>query len=108
MLAAISLDRQSVYIANVIPWRPPGNRTPTPHETEICRPFIERLQRSRASSNEWWLANLWGLQERPERIDGIRLALDQYAAVTPAETQEARSFLPPFLFQGIFGLTTVS
>jgi uracil-DNA glycosylase family 4 len=42
MLGAIGLDRQSVYIANVIPWRPPGNRTPTPQETEICRPFIER------------------------------------------------------------------
>lgn len=42
MLAAIGLDRKSVYIANVIPWRPPGNRTPTPQETEICRPFIER------------------------------------------------------------------
>jgi len=42
MLAAIGLDRDRVYIANVIPWRPPGNRTPTPHETEICRPFIER------------------------------------------------------------------
>lgn len=42
MLAAIGLDRSTAYIANVIPWRPPGNRTPTPHETEICRPFIER------------------------------------------------------------------
>jgi len=42
MLAAIGLDRTSSYIANVIPWRPPGNRTPTPQETEICRPFIER------------------------------------------------------------------
>ncbi len=42
MLAAIGFDRSSVYIANVIPWRPPGNRTPTPHETQICRPFIER------------------------------------------------------------------
>ncbi len=42
MLAAIGLVRSSVYIANVIPWRPPGNRTPTPHETQICRPFIER------------------------------------------------------------------
>jgi DNA polymerase len=42
MLAAIGYDRNSVYIANVIPWRPPGNRAPTPHETEICRPFIER------------------------------------------------------------------
>lgn len=42
MLAAIGLDRTSAYITNVIPWRPPGNRTPTPIETEICRPFVER------------------------------------------------------------------
>ncbi len=42
MLGAIGLDRTHVYIANVIYWRPPGNRTPTPIETEICRPFIER------------------------------------------------------------------
>lgn len=42
MLAAIGLDRTSVYIANVVPWRPPGNRTPTPQETATCRPFIER------------------------------------------------------------------
>jgi DNA polymerase len=42
MLAAIGLDRNSVYIANVVPWRPPGNRTPTPQETATCRPFIER------------------------------------------------------------------
>jgi DNA polymerase len=42
MIAAIGLDRSSAYIANVVPWRPPGNRTPTPQETEICRPFIER------------------------------------------------------------------
>ena len=32
MLAAIGLDRTSVYIANIVPWRPPGNRTPTPQE----------------------------------------------------------------------------
>lgn len=42
MLKAIGLDRTGVYIANTVPWRPPGNRTPTPQETEICRPFIER------------------------------------------------------------------
>lgn len=42
MLAAIGLDRSAAYIANVVPWRPPGNRTPTPQETEICKPFIER------------------------------------------------------------------
>ena len=38
----IGLDRTTVYIANVIPWRPPGNRTPTPQETQICLPFIQR------------------------------------------------------------------
>lgn len=42
MLAAIGLDRSSVYIANIIPWRPPGNRTPTPQEIAICLPFILR------------------------------------------------------------------
>jgi uracil-DNA glycosylase len=42
MLAAIGLDRTSVYIANIVPWRPPGNRTPTPQESAICLPFITR------------------------------------------------------------------
>ena len=42
MLAAIGLDREQVYIANVIPWRPPGNRTPTPQEVAVCKPFITR------------------------------------------------------------------
>ena len=42
MLSTIGLDRQKVYIANVVPWRPPGNRTPTLQETQICLPFIER------------------------------------------------------------------
>jgi DNA polymerase len=42
MLAAIGLDRTSVYIANIVPWRPPGNRTPTPQESQICLPFTLR------------------------------------------------------------------
>jgi uracil-DNA glycosylase family 4 len=42
MLKAIGLDRSKAYIANVIPWRPPGNRTPTPQETQTCLPFIQR------------------------------------------------------------------
>jgi DNA polymerase len=42
MLATIGLDRTSVYIANIVPWRPPGNRTPTPQESQICLPFILR------------------------------------------------------------------
>ena len=42
MMTAIGLDRTSAYIANIIPWRPPGNRTPTPQESQICLPFIQR------------------------------------------------------------------
>jgi len=42
MLASIGLSRETVYISNVLPWRPPGNRTPTPAETAMCLPFILR------------------------------------------------------------------
>ncbi|HZH51422.1 MAG TPA: uracil-DNA glycosylase [Microvirga sp.] len=42
MLAAVGLDRTQVYVANIVPWRPPGNRTPTPQEVAICKPFIAR------------------------------------------------------------------
>nr|WP_238310645.1 uracil-DNA glycosylase [Methylobacterium organophilum] len=42
MMAAIGLDRSGAYVANIVPWRPPGNRNPTPQEVSICRPFIER------------------------------------------------------------------
>jgi DNA polymerase len=42
MLATIGLDRTQVYVANIVPWRPPGNRTPTPQEIAICKPFIAR------------------------------------------------------------------
>src|SRR5438552_7659625 len=48
MLAAIGLSRHgqapenSVYISNVIFWRPPGNRTPTDQETLMCLPFLRR------------------------------------------------------------------
>ena len=42
MLNAVGLDRRQVYIANIVPWRPPGNRTPTLQETQTCLPFITR------------------------------------------------------------------
>ena len=42
MLASIGLDRKRIYLANVVPWRPPGNRQPTPAEIAICKPFIDR------------------------------------------------------------------
>ncbi|MBB1250082.1 uracil-DNA glycosylase [Rhizobium sp. G21] len=43
MIAALGWRGDDVAVFNVIPWRPPGNRAPTPHEVEICRPFSTRL-----------------------------------------------------------------
>ena len=57
MLGSIGLDRSKVYIANVVPWRPPGNRTPTLQETTICLPF---MMRQIALVNPRWLVCLGG------------------------------------------------
>lgn len=42
MLEQIGLDRTNVYITNILPWRPPGNRSPTQAEIAACLPFLER------------------------------------------------------------------
>lgn len=42
MLAAIGLSEESVHITNIVYWRPPGNRTPTPQEALVCQPFLMR------------------------------------------------------------------
>ena len=42
MLSYIGLDRSKYYITNILPWRPPGNRTPTGGEIAVCLPFLKR------------------------------------------------------------------
>ena len=42
MLESIGYTRENAYITNVVPWRPPGNRTPTPEEVGMCMPFLMR------------------------------------------------------------------
>jgi DNA polymerase len=42
MLAAIGLEETQVHITNIVYWRPPGNRVPTPQEAQVCRPFLDR------------------------------------------------------------------
>ena len=42
MLAAIGIDRTGAYITNVLFWRPPGNRKPTPDEIATCLPCLWR------------------------------------------------------------------
>jgi DNA polymerase len=40
ILASLGLNRTKVYITNILPWRPPGNRTPTNQEIELFRPYV--------------------------------------------------------------------
>jgi uracil-DNA glycosylase family 4 len=42
MIKAMGLQREEVYIANVVKCRPPGNRTPEPDECDTCSPFLMR------------------------------------------------------------------
>ncbi|MFZ0243614.1 MAG: uracil-DNA glycosylase, partial [Desulfobacterales bacterium] len=42
IIEAIGLDRESVYICNIIKCRPPGNRNPHPDEIDACSPFLKR------------------------------------------------------------------
>ena len=42
MLASIGLDRVSTYLTNILPWRPPGNRTPTAEEIVMLKPWLFR------------------------------------------------------------------
>jgi uracil-DNA glycosylase len=73
MIAAIQMDREDVYIANVIKCRPPGNRNPEPDEIATCEPFLF------------------------QQIDAIRpkviVALGAFAAKTLLRTEEPISRL---------------
>lgn len=42
MMASILLDRSTAYITNVLNWRPPQNRDPSPEEAAMCLPFLRR------------------------------------------------------------------
>lgn len=42
MIEAMGYTRDQVFIANILKCRPPGNRTPTPQEMEVCIPFLRR------------------------------------------------------------------
>lgn len=44
VLGSIGLNPESdIFISNTVYWRPPGNRQPSPEETAICLPFVEKL-----------------------------------------------------------------
>jgi len=42
MLASIGVERAKIRLANILPWRPPGDRNPSDAEILLCLPFIQR------------------------------------------------------------------
>ena len=79
MLASIGLDRGAAYLTNVIFWRPPGNRPPSPDEIATCLPFLERqieLVRPRVLVSVGGVAAklLLGVNESVSRLRGRRLS----------------------------------
>lgn len=95
MLASIGFDRTTAYITNVVPWRPPGNRKPTPAEVATCVPFIERhvaLVAPRALLLVGGLAasTLLGTTEGITRLRG------QWRAHRPAGGQHEIPVMPTF------------
>lgn len=100
MLAAIGLDRGSVYITNILPWRPPGNRSPAPAETTVCLPFLRRHIELAAPRLLVLLGGisakaLLGTSEGITRLRGRWLSYDTGTQVLPA----LATFHPAFLLR---------
>jgi uracil-DNA glycosylase len=82
LLASIGLQREQVFITNVVKCRPPGNRDPLPEEIEACKPYLDRqialiqpkvivtlgrFSMARAFPNE----KISSIHGRLKKIDGI-------------------------------------
>lgn len=98
MLGSIGLDRRTARIANVIPWRPPGNRTPTDAEIALCLPFLHRqiaLIRPRGLLLLGAVAAK-ALLELPERDQGIGRLRGTWRNVSIAGLDSPVPALPTF------------
>jgi uracil-DNA glycosylase family 4 len=82
MMAAIGRDRSSLYISNIIYWRPPANRKPSDADISACMPFVRRQIELVAPRAILALGNTAAksLLDRPEGINRLRGRWYDYAA----------------------------
>lgn len=102
MLASIGFDRTTFYITNVIPWRPPGNRKPTPQEVGMCLPFIRRHVELVSPKAILMVGGLsaQSLLDRTEGITRLRGRWFEYASPgLPAPVPAIASFHPAYLLR---------
>jgi DNA polymerase len=104
MIVAMGLQRDQVYIANVVKCRPPGNRVPEPEEGSTCTPFLFRqidvirpevLVALGATAATWLLGQrqpLAGLRGRVHSVRGTKLIVTYHPAYLlrdPRQKKEA-------------------
>ncbi|MBT5263214.1 MAG: uracil-DNA glycosylase [Rhodospirillaceae bacterium] len=102
MIGSVGLKREEVYITNILPWRPPGNRQPTPGEIAVCMPFIERHIALIEPKVLVCVGGTSGktLLRRKEGIMRLRGRWFQYSADNAAETIATLAiFHPSFLLR---------
>jgi DNA polymerase len=89
MLATIGLSRQSnVYITNLIYWRPPGNRDPSPTEMQVCAPFLARQIELKAprlllTAGKFATQAMLGTEDGIMRLRGRKLRFTQEGLPAP-------------------------
>lgn len=101
MLTSVGIKREDCYIANILPWRPPGNRTPTSDEVAVCLPFLKKqielvkpkiifiLGRSAANA----------LLNNAESISGLRGHFIDYTTSNGTVIPTLSSFHPAYLLR---------
>ncbi len=89
MLSAIGLSRtENVYITNLIYWRPPGNRDPSPVEMQTCAPFLARQIELKApklllTAGKFATQAMLGTEDGIMRLRGRKLRFTQDGLPAP-------------------------
>ena len=89
LLASIGLSRETVYIANVVKCRPPGNRDPQPDEIAACRPFLDKqiaiidpkviVTLGRFSMQHWFAGSaISRIHGQPKQLPDGRVVMPMY------------------------------
>jgi DNA polymerase len=95
MVASIGLDRSRFLITNVIPWRPPGNRTPNDGEVAACLPFLLRQIALRRPKRVVLLGSL-ATAAVTGNPAGIRKLRGRWLAVTVRGMEQPVPMLPTY------------
>lgn len=115
LLASIGLSRETVYIANVVKCRPPGNRDPQPDEIAACRPFLDEqiaiidpkviVTLGRFSMQPWFAGSaISRIHGQPKQLPDGRVVMPMYHPAAALRRGDLRAVifddfakLPPLL-----------